>query len=167
MGVKFVMAKKSEKDKAVELFHSVIHRMGATKLYEYNRMWLIQLEEYRCLVIPDEALYNELMASDEFKEKIKPCSIENSRIFSYTDKQNWVSIDMSEEHFKGKEFNITIDGFSYDIPLNRDLMMVKLRKAEFSNISYQVYKEKHLVLGIKKRFDSAYGFDMIRLFQVV
>nr|DAF30540.1 MAG TPA: hypothetical protein [Caudoviricetes sp.] len=161
------MAKKSEKDKSIELFHSVVARMGVDVLYEYNRMWLIQLEEYRCIIIPDNTLYDELMADVAFKEKIKPCDIENSRLFSYTNATNWIPLDVSEEHFKGKEFSIIIDGFSYDIPLNKDLMMVKLRKSEFTDISYQVYKEKHLVLGIKKRFDSEYGFDMIRLFQIV
>ena len=161
------MAKKSEKDKSIELFHSVIARMGVDVLYEYNRMWLIQLEEYRCIVIPDNTLYDELMTGVAFKEKIKPCDIENSRLFSYTNATNWVPLDVSEEHFSGKEISIIIDGFNYDIPLNKDLMMVRLRKSEFTNISYQVYKEKHLVLGIKKRFDSEYGFDMIRLFQIV
>lgn len=161
------MAKKSEKDKSIELFHSVIARMGVDVLYEYNRMWLIQLEEYRCIVIPDNTLYDELMADVAFKEKIKPCDIENSRLFSYTNATNWIPLNVSEEHFRGKEISIIIDGFNYDIPLNKDLMMVRLRKSEFTNISYQVYKEKHLVLGIKKRFDSEYGFDMIRLFQIV
>ena len=161
------MAKKSEKDKSIELFHSVINRMNVNVLYEYNRMWLIQLDEYRCIIIPDNTLYDELMTDDTFKEKIKPCNVENSRLFSYTNGTSWIPLDVSEEHFKGKEFNITIDGFNYDIPLNKDLMMVKLRKSEFTDISYQVYKEKHLVLGIKKRFDSEYGFDMIRLFQIV
>lgn len=161
------MAKKSEKDKAIELFHSILSRLEAKELYEYNHMWLIRIDNYQCIIIPDQSLYNELIVDNEFKEKLKPCDVENSRLFSYTIPKNWIPLDVSEEHFKGKEFNITIDGFKYDIPLNRDLMMVKLRKAEFTNISYQIYKEKHLVLGIKKRFDSEYGFDMIRLFQIV
>ena len=77
------MAKKSEKDKSIELFHSVINRMNINVLYEYNRMWLIQLEEYRCIIIPDNTLYDELMTDDTFKEKIKPCNVEIILIYQW------------------------------------------------------------------------------------
>ncbi len=83
----------------------------------------------------------------------------------------WVSISMEEDLVSGKVFKITINKkFGYDIPVNKDILPLKLKKAEYDNISYRVFVSPMLLLGIRKRFESKLpkcGFSLTRLFQIV
>ena len=91
---------------------------------------------------------------------------------------SWINIDISNELFTGKIFEIQLDSKKYKISINRDLMPMKLKKAEYNDVAYKIYL-KPFVLGIRKRFEYEYkeketdeniskcNISIIRLFQII
>lgn len=118
------------------------------------------------LILPDKTLWENLLLKKVLTD-IEPVTSEQSQYFSYAAEDNWIDIDIDDEFLKGKMLEIKINNFEYMVNLNRDLMALKLRKAEYNHISYKIYLGKVNILALKKRFESEYGFSIIRLFKIV
>ena len=171
------MGKKKELtiEDVVKSFQDVIKRASLNNFYYINNIILSKDNNYRLLLIPDQSLWEKLI-NDKIID-MKEINLENPeeyeevKWFRYGEEKinpDWINIDVTEDLFTGKIFKIKLKSHTYDIPINRDLMPLKLKKAEYDNVSYKVFNNP-LVLGIKKRFNvmEDCGFTIIRLFQII
>jgi len=153
-----------------------MQRATLSSYYHVNNIILSKNDDGNTiLIVPDLTLWNSILDEKDIEVKELDISVpeeaENLQWFRYGEDlgDGWYDIDVSEELFTGKIFQIKVKDLEYSIPINRELMPMKLKKAEYVNVSYRVFG-KPLVLAIKKRFDFPVedtGFTMIRLFQVI
>lgn len=200
------MAKKKfpTVESAIKSFEEAMQRASLSSYYHVNTVMLSKNSDgHRILVIPDHPLWLKIIDDEKYTidEPDRDNADEANELqwFHYGDSvlrdpqnKDWISIDVTEELFSGKLFNIKLKGREYDIPITRDLMPMKLRKSEYTDVSYRVFTDP-LILAIKKRFEpfnpeilqhqcevpkglteydvfdqlGQYGFIMIRLFQVI
>lgn len=165
---------------ALESFKNVMTRSSLSNYVYVNSKMLTRTPKgYSVLVIPDQALWNKIVEDESLKPNLKefdpnnPEDIKQQGLFSYGDdlsSKDWIEAD-PDILFKGKVFKIKIHGFEYEIPINRDLLPLKLRKAEYNDISYKVFTSPNIVLALKKRFDfkdvDGGGFSIMRMFKVL
>ena len=173
------MAKKKEPTvaDAVNTFKEVMKRASLSSYYHVNAKLLSpNVANNMILVIPESGLWERLQNDQDIKpielDITDPSQSLDLQWFAYgEDLENcWVPIDMNEELFHGKVFKIKLRGWDYQVPVNRDFMPLKLKKAEYNNISYRMFSKPGFVLAIKKYFESqieGLGFTVIRLFKVV
>lgn len=153
-------------EKGIETFKDILKRCNVTKVYQENGKLMTDDQGFTLLILPDKMLWENLLLKKVLKD-VEPVTSEQSQYFSYAVEDNWIDVDIDEEFLKGKMLEIKINDFEYMVNLNRDLMALKLRKAEYNNISYKIYLGKINILALKKRFESEYGFSIIRLFKIV
>lgn len=187
------MAKKKipTLDDAIKAFKDVTTRASLSSYYHVNQILLSNnADGNKILVIPDGALMGGLTEDPEIKMEALDIGIpeqyELNKWFKYgkdLESEGWLPIDVTEELFSGKIFKVKIAQYEYSVPINRELLPLKLKKAEYDGISYRIfgtYKNigggvvaaEPIIMGIKKRFEGPAevndaGFSMIRLFQVV
>ena len=173
-------AKIPSVDDALMNFKDVMHRASLSNYLYVNKILLSKnSKDQSILIIPDQELWLKIIEDSELKKCIKELDISNQKenslkyIFTYADNidndTTWINIDI-DTLFSGKIFKINIDGLDYEIPINKNLLPLKLKKAEYTKISYKVFKNTSLVLGLKKRFDFPIencGFSIIRLFKII
>ena len=155
---------------AIKQFNDVMQRANLSSYYYVNRIILSKNGKGNSiLVIPDMNLWLKLIDDENLQLK-ELCGGEDSKWIKYGEMtEGWIPIDIEEELFKGKIFQIKIKGDEHVVPIDRDLLPLKLKKAEYEGISYRVFL-KPPVLAVKKRFEfpmEGYGFSIMRLFQVV
>lgn len=188
--IKLAKKKVPSIEDAIELFKETMIRVSLASYYQVNNILLsINNDQNKILIIPDPELWEEMWSNrgvediEEFKKsdplfRVKELDItvpeeyEFQQWFQYGENlvDNWIPIDLKEDLFTGKIFKINIKGYEYDIPINRELMPIKLKKSEFENISYRVFLKPLPILSIKKRFDfpiEGCGFTLMRLFQII
>jgi hypothetical protein len=172
------MAKKKEPtvEDALKVFKDVTLRASLSSYYYVDLVMLSKNEDGNTiLVIPDRDLILKLREDPDMD--IKELDISNAEqyklhhYFKYGNdlEEDWFPIEIKEELFSGKIFKIRLHDREYEIPINRELMPLKLKKAEYDNVSYKIFTDP-LILAIKKRFDftmEGYGFTIMRLFQVI
>lgn len=164
---------------ALKIFKDVMLRALLTDYLYVNKSMLSKNpKDHSILIIPDQTLWVKIIEDDELKSHIQELDINDPeqykslQLFEYgnqLDGDVWVDID-PEILFKGKVFKISMKGFDYEVPINRALLPLKLRKAEYNNISYRVFTKPSLMLVLKKRFDFPLedcGFTIMRMFKVI
>jgi hypothetical protein len=174
------MGKKKEPSvaDAIKQFKEVTQRASLSDYYHVNgKMLSLNDANNMILVIPESKLWEELLNDTEIHVKeidiTEPDQFYLSQWFAYGEDLSdewWIPIDINEELFTGKVFKIKLGGYDYKIPINRDSMPLKLKKAEYNNVSYRVFKKPGMVLAIKKYFGfpiEGYGFTIMRMFQIV
>jgi hypothetical protein len=169
---------------SIKKFNEVVERGSLYLCYHLNRIILAKPSNQpanRILIIPDLILWNKLNEDSEFIKEVdlndRVQNYEAKYFFKYGEelKERWINIEVTEELFNGKIFNIKVKDHEYHIRINKELMPLKLLKAEYNNISYRVSGKVNneydpLTLSIQKRFEGAIedtGFSMIRLFQIL
>ena len=176
------MAKKKlpSIEDALESFRNVMTRSSLSSyVYVDSKLLSKSPKGYSILIIPDQELWNQILNDEEFKSNMTELNPEDpdteaqKELFIYGEdltSDGWIEAD-PEILFKGKVFKIKIHGFEYEIPINRDLLPLKLRKAEYNNISYRVFTSPNVVLALRKRFDfkdvDSGGFTIMRMFKVL
>ena len=127
------------------------------------------------LVVPDKPLLELLLDDKETiiqdYDLLNKDTRELGKWFGYgkdMDDVTWLPISDPEKFYNGSTVEIQIDTHEFPILISKELLPFKLKKAEFTEISYRVFVDPP-VLGIRKRFEILpdYGFTMIRLFQVI
>jgi hypothetical protein len=177
------MAKKSVPsiEDAIKSFKEVMQRASLSNYYYVGNVLISKnTNGNNILIVPDQALWNNLIENKELKDEYnlkEPdlTNCEESTIPSWVEyvadlKTDWFPIDMDADLYTGKVFKIKINNYEYKISINRDLMPMKLKKAEYENISYKVFNGTLKILAIKKRFENVvegYGFTIVRLFQII
>ena len=153
-------------EKGISIFTDIMKRCDIHNVYQENGKLLSDNQDFKILVIPDKSLW-EIILEKNLLPIIENMPSELCKYFSYADEENWIPIEIDDEFLKGRMIEIKIDSYEYFVNLNRDLMALKLKKAEYNNISYKIYLGKVNILALRKRFDSEYGFSIIRLFKIV
>ena len=170
--------RKPSIENAIEIFEDIMNRSSLTDYLHVNKILISKNPKENTIVIPvDQLLWNKLIDKSEFNSHLQELDITdpenkiNLKNCSYCDDLNndaWIDLDCTEL-YTGNLLKIHIDELEYDISINKALIPLKLKKAEFTNIKYRVFKDD-MTLAIKKRFDypiEDYGFSIIRLFQIV
>ena len=99
-------------------------------------------------------------------------SLVSSKISMVTniDPNKWIAVN-GTELFNGMIIKIRPDQYDYDISLNKNLLPVKLKKSEYTDIGYTVFENGvSFIVAFKKEFKFQIedcGFSLIRLFQVM
>jgi hypothetical protein len=136
------------------------------------------------VAVPDQALLKLLFADEDIKIEDFDFNDDDLRsltpLFDYGTKVNedgWLPLAETEDFYHGKLIEIKIEGHDFPVLITKDLLPLKLKKAEFNDVSYRVFippkigntKAVTPVLGIKKRFQlvEEHGFTLMRLFQIV
>lgn len=165
-------------DDAVKIFKDVTRRASLSDyIYVNNSLISTNPKGNSIIIVPDQTLWSHIIDDPELKDHLKeldvtnPEEYEKSKLLQYASdfsNDSWVEAD-SDALFSGKLLNIDVDGFEYKISINKGLIPLKLRKAEYNSISYRVFPDS--VLSLKKQFDFApienCGFAMIRMFQMI
>lgn len=179
------MAAKKEPniDEAVNIFKDVMQRASLSNYVHINAIMLSENNKGNSiLVIPESNLWLKLLEDVDLKDHIKEIDISNPQehdkleLYQYAEslenKSLWFDFNI-EDLFKGKVIKIKVsDQYDYDVPINKNMIPIKLRKSEFNNISYRVFTGgNHIVLALKKKFVyegiSEASFSMIRLLKVI
>lgn len=160
-------------------FKSVMQRAAISDYKSVDRYMISKTEKCTVVVVPDVELWPFILEDQELKEHMKPLDLndpadaELGSITKYAadiDLDGWVEPNL-EDLFAGKPLKMTIDGFSYELSYSKDMLPLKLRKAEQNQIAYRVYLGQNPSVAIKKRFVvknlDQYGFTMIRVFQII
>ena len=165
-------------EEALNIFKDVMTR-ASLKNYVYvnNIMISKNPKDQSVLIIPDQELWKVIMEDAELSKDIRALNPENPddshniQISSYAEDLNegWFDIDL-QVMYVGSLFRIKVDGLEYRIPINKSLIPLKLRKAEYNNISYRVFLSPDKVLAVKKKFDYPIlgcGFTVMRILQIL
>lgn len=158
-------------ESAIKYFDEVMVRSNASAYRYVNQTILASSKGRSILIIPEKSLFNELVKRDEFKELNMSVPEEASlnSIFQYADDgSGWIELD-TDALSKGKVMKITYKSLEYEIPINKDLLPLKLRKAEWNELYYKMYTGKNLVIGLKKKFQQldGYNFQIISLYKIL
>lgn len=169
---------KPSLEEAINLFEDSMQRCTLIDYLHVNRTLISKTKnDNSVLVIPDQSLWEGLLEKSNVKDHFKPLDLNRpdhqqiSSICKYGNdlaNEAWVDAD-SELLYKGKVIKIKVDGLDYSIDINKNLIPLKLKKAEFNNIAYRVFLDDRMFV-LKKRFDYALedlGFTIIRLFKIV
>lgn len=179
------MGKKKEPSMAdaTNQIKDVMNRASLSNYFFVNTKIISKGPKGSVIVVPDKELWVSMINDKEISDKMKELDLKKPEdgyfidIASYAEDINdksWVEID-PEAMYMGKIIKIRVhENFEYDVPINKDLLPLKLKKAEFNNITYKIFinegKELSLSLGIKKYFDYPLpesGFYIMRLFKVL
>jgi hypothetical protein len=132
-------------------------------------------KEHVTVVVPDPALFTLILADKEIETKpfdlkdedlsaLRPCFWYGGRVRE----EDWFSLTKDDKFFTGKLIEITIRGHDFPVLISKELLPVKLKKAEFTDIEYRVFSGP-AIMAIKKRFEllADHGFTFMRLFQII
>lgn len=166
-------------DDALSYFKDVMKRSNIIEFKHVNSMiHAVNAKDVSVIIVPDQLLWNAIIEDEELKSHMDELDIskpENSIIqekFTYAQDLNgnsWIEIN-GETMYAGEMVNITIDGFKYEIPVNKGLFPTRLKKAEYNNFAYRIYTQPRLALVLKKKFEGPIentSFSIIRAFQVL
>lgn len=131
---------------------------------------------YTILVNVGVALWNGLMEDEAWKDSVQEADIADpeeqelaNKVHYVTEEYTWFPLD-EEELFAGRIISIHIEGYSYDITINKWMLPAKLKKNEFTKIDYTVTPDHVLIL--RKQFDGLPNipdseYAMYRIFRIV
>lgn len=173
------MGKKKEPsiNDSLNLFKDVMKRSSILDyLYVNRNAFCINSKGMRIYLHIDQSLWNIIMEDDDLKTHFKELDItkEEQRIvanrLSYFEdlEEGWIEMD-AEKLYQGEMFKIKIDGFSYDININKSIYPLRFKKAELNNFAYKL-DMKNMILFIKKKFDGAVddsSFTIMRGFNII
>lgn len=158
---------------ALNNFKDVMRRASIQNYGYVNRIMLSKNPKNQSiLTIPEPELWTKILNDPDLKDHIKESDAtgDDVMLFSYGEDlaTGWIEIDPNII-FNGVIFKLTIDGFEYDFPINKNLIPLKLKKAEANNIAYKVFTSPN-TLAIKKRFEfpvDGGSFTIMRLLQIL
>ena len=175
------MAKKKIQsiEDALNTFKDVMLRASLTNYLYVNGILLSKNKNGSTIIIvPDKTLWLKIIDDTDLKPNIKeldasnPTEYELFNVIKYVDDlspDKWLQLN-GESIYAGEMVQITIsENHKYNIQLNKGLIPLKLKKAEYNNISYRIFTNPY-ILALHKRFDGPVedsSFSIIRLFNII
>ena len=173
------MAKKKEptlEDQIIN-FKGVMSRTSLSDYYYVgNTIISKNKQNHTILVNVSNLLWNELLKDkDNFPIKElniineKERELSNLHKYSTLSDNDWIHIGEDIQLYKGDSKELIINGSEYSIIISKEMLPLKLRKIECSNVYYHVYNNPTIV-GIKILFQSTiegFDFSIIRLFKFI
>lgn len=163
----------------LKYYKELINRANLSKFVNYENILAGKNKDNKTVVvIPDIPLWNAILEDPELKENITKYN-ENSYLdltvedlVRYTSDFNspaWIDLDTTTI-YEGKMIELRVNEVEYEIPISRDCLPLKLKKAECNNLTYRIFGSPILTLGIKKYFPfKVPGCDvtMMRMFRII
>ena len=138
-------------------FKEIIKKFQVGKILHSNHVMFMRDKDDRLAIMTvDNDLWNLIVEDKEIEmDELDPTN-ENHKVLinyaKYTEGENWLELD-AEDLYKGKIFNLKIEGVPYDIPISRDLFPIKFSKSDAKDFSYQIFSQPNvIILSIKKEF---------------
>lgn len=178
------MAAKKEQsvEDGVKIFKDVIKRASLNEFIHVNRsLYGITTGKKNTPVMMtlESELWNHIIDDPDLKSKItelditKVENLDTKQKMIYADdmlnSDGWFQID-EEKMTKGDIIHISLDGYQYDIPINKVLFPIKFKKSESNNFYYKVFLKPSVVLVLKKKYESPVegsSFYLGRAFRVL
>lgn len=167
-------AKKQSAGNAVNEFLSVMQRASLSNYQFVNQIMFSKTPAGKIvIIIPNSNLWLKLNENEEFKKtltEVAPGEIDNQLIeFGSTmATDTWLAID-AEAVYQGKLIKIDANGRKHGLVINRDLLPLKLKKAECNDISYRITSDGNFLI-LKKNFHTTgtdCGFTIMRVFRIL
>ena len=173
------MGKKKEPNlhDSLNLFKNVMKRSSILDyLYVNQNTFSINSKGMRVYMNIDQSLWNIIMEDEHLKSHFRELDLtkEEHRIISkrlnyFEDlEEGWIEMD-ADKVYQGEMFKIKIDGFSYDININKSIYPLRFKKAELNNFAYKL-DLKNMMLFVKKKFEGAVddsSFTIMRGFNII
>jgi hypothetical protein len=164
-------------ENAINLFEEAMTRSSLSDYFHVNRTLLAKNNKDQSILIKvEQELWNAIIDKSSFKEHLTELDVSNPehqdsiKLCSYSDditNESWIDLNC-EELYAGKVLKLTVDDLEYDLSVNKALIPLKLKKSEFTNITYRIFPDR--TLALKKYFNYPIdncGFSIIRIFQIV
>jgi hypothetical protein len=171
--------KKMTPETAYKQFLDVIARMDIDKFYRDNGVIVGYTDGNVGVVIIPEPGLDELInkgGKPEFakldnagaEEKIRVIRLSDFGRRLGTSDEYWVDLSENEKFTEGSILEITVDGSEFPIVISRNLLPLKLRKAEYVGVYYRIFDVDELI-GLRKDFSGPenHSFRVIRFFKIV
>ena len=158
---------------SVETFKDVMKRCSLQN-YVYVDTTLISKnqKDQSIIMVMEHPLWNKLTEDNEFMKNVTEMDINSSdrNLLKYSENLDvgWLEVD-PQTIFNGLTFKITVKGFVYELLINKNMIPLKLKKAEVNNIQYKIFSDPY-VLAIRKKFVSPVdggSFTIMRLMQIL
>lgn len=174
------MAKKKEPSisDVIGLFKDIIKR-GKVESFTYNNRTLMGYnnKNIKFYLNLEAAAWNAIVNDNDIRPMLTEFNLKDSSehdrmAFSFCQNINdeeFIELN-GESFYNGENIDIKVDGFDYDITINKSIFPIRFKKSEGNNFSYRIYLGRYPVLLIKKDWDPIVpdsGISMIRLFQIV
>ena len=172
------MAGKKVKCIADELvrFKDVILKNGFEIAHYLNNTLYVEGPKGGLVVKVSPELWNIIIGDPEIKSWISELDISKPDDRTIADKfdycnsdEGWLDID-SEKIYTGAIIHITIDSLSYQVPINKNLFVVKFKKSDTNNFTYKLLTSPRLSLVLRKTYTSDVeggSWSIYRIFQVL
>lgn len=156
---------------AVTNFKQVMSR-ASLKDYSYvNRIMLSKNPKGQSiLIIPEQGIWDSIINDKEFMSHMREATSDIS-LFKYgeeVDSGTWIEVD-PQVIYNGSVFKISIDDLTYELLINKNMIPLKLKKAEVNDIWYRVFLNPS-VLVVKKKFTfpvDGGSFTVMRMMQIL
>lgn len=175
--------KKPSIPDAIAKFKEVSQRAAFLNyVYVNDVLQTSNIKGQNVFIIIDQLLWDPLTNDEEIKSKLQPLSMDGKEKMDlilkhskmlFTNDDQWVQINDCEGFIKGTNMiKVNVPNMEYDLTINKNLIPIKLRKAEANNISYKIFNSVNPIIVVKKYFeykidDQDYGFAIARAFKVV
>ena len=157
-------------------FKDVILKSGFDIARQYNQTLYVEGPKGGLIVKIDQGLWNAIMEDPEMKSWISELDISKPEDRDIIDKFNycendggWLEID-SEKIYAGAIIHITIESLSYQVPINKNLFIVKFKKSDTNNFTYKLLTVPRLSLVLRKTYEGKVensNWSIYRVFQVL
>lgn len=159
-------------------FREIIQRSGISQIeFENGIMYGRNSNNASVIIAPGKELWSVIQNDEEMKSMMQPLDATSDlskRVAMVmgivTENSNdWIDLD-TDTLYKGKIIKISVDGFEYDITINRDMLPLKLKKAEYNNIRYRIRLMGDPILIVQKEFKQVppdCDYTMSRVFQII
>lgn len=164
---------KSDQD-AIKYFDGVVTRSSASGYIYVNNIALFKTKDDKSmLIVPEDKLWNEIVSRPDYIREIDLNNKEESDfrgIFKFADDLNegWIDLDTNILS-AGKVMKISYKSIEYEIPINKDLLPLRLTKDEWNNVTYRIFIDP-LTLVIRKKFETGiegFDFNMLMCYRVL
>lgn len=157
-------------------WQEIIDRSSLSELRNVNGVVIgLTAEKKKTLLVPEPELLTLLLA-DDAHSKLIPFDREETATVDYLpwfdyglrlSEPGWLELD-GEKFYAGEAITVQLGEDTPKAYLSKDSLPLKLKKAEFIDLSYRVFPAEKVV-GIRKHFETlpGHGFDLLRLFQII
>ena len=158
-------------------FKDIILKNGFGSIRYQNHTMYADSPKGGLIIHVEDVLWNAIIEDAEIKSMMKELitTDKTDRLIieklTYCDNaaENWVDID-AMKIYDGSIINISIEDFQYQIPINKNLFLIKFKKSDAVDFSYQLITSPRLSLILRKEFKSKIpgaNWTIFRIFQVL
>ena len=163
---------------AVDIFFNIIDRCGFSVFKREDKILHTKNKKNAgTYFIIDQTLWNAVSEDQDFNEIVRELSplipadrLIIDRIPLLRDMENgWIEIS-DESMMNDPKIYISLEGYNYQIEVNKTIWPIRFKKAENNNFAYKIFRGKTDSFAIRKKFVGPLddtSFYMVRMFQII